>query len=203
MNKEVTPGSGFVVMIATQAVMLVLALLLLHYCDIEPRLASAQPARDLLLALAGAALTFFWAWGTLRLGERFELGFLQTIRQDGLKLRPVFEQMSGVQIGLVSLAAGVCEELLFRGFLQVWWAGYVGLWPAMVLASLVFGLVHFASWVYFIAATVIGLILGTVYLVTDSLLLVMAWHALYDIAAIWVIARRFDWMYGVKPDSSG
>ena len=50
-----------------------------------------------------------------------------------------------VAVGLVvSITAGVCEELLYRGFLMAHLASFFGTWPA-VLSSLAFGIVH-AGW---------------------------------------------------------
>jgi membrane protease YdiL (CAAX protease family) len=43
---------------------------------------------------------------------------------------------------VMSLAAAVCEETLFRGVLQQYGADYIGAVPALIVTSLLFGLAH-------------------------------------------------------------
>lgn len=90
---------------------------------------------------------------------------------------------------LASLLAGFGEELLFRGVLQAWLTEPVGAWSALVAAAVLFGLVHAVSRAYFVVATVMGLYLGVLYLVSGSLLLVCLVHALYDWFAIEYVLR--------------
>lgn len=97
----------------------------------------------------------------------------------------------------LSVFAGVGEELLFRGAIQGWLTQHVGDATAIVLASLAFGLVHYLSFTYFVLATGLGLTLGTVYAVTGSLILVMIWHAVYDMIALYCL-RRFPEWFGVR-----
>lgn len=100
---------------------------------------------------------------------------------------------------LVALAvfAGVGEELLFRGAIQGWLAQHVPEAVAVVATSVLFGLVHYLSFTYFVLATGLGLVLGTVYALTDNLLLVMIWHGVYDMIALYCL-RRFPWLFGVR-----
>ncbi|HEY9118199.1 MAG TPA: CPBP family intramembrane glutamic endopeptidase [Marinobacter sp.] len=97
----------------------------------------------------------------------------------------------------LSVFAGVGEELLFRGAIQGWLTQHVGDATAIVLASLVFGLVHYLSFTYFVLATGLGLALGMAYALTDSLVLVMIWHAVYDMIALYCL-RRFPEWFGVR-----
>lgn len=88
-----------------------------------------------------------------------------------------------------SLLAGFGEELLFRGVLQAWLSGPTGPWPALVIAAVVFGLVHAVSRAYFLVATAMGLYLGALYLFSGNLLLACLVHALYDWFAIEYVLR--------------
>lgn len=97
----------------------------------------------------------------------------------------------------LSLLAGVGEELLFRGAVQGWLSLHLGPGPALLLASLLFGLVHFVSLAYCVVATGLGVVLGTAYLWSGSLGLVMAWHALYDLLALYCLLR-FPHVFGVR-----
>ncbi len=97
----------------------------------------------------------------------------------------------------LSALAGVGEELLFRGAIQGGLAQHVPEVVAIVAASVLFGLVHYLSFTYFIVATGLGLVLGTAYMLTDSLVLVMVWHGVYDMMALYCL-RRFPEWFGVR-----
>jgi len=94
-------------------------------------------------------------------------------------LRPLFASARPVDLALISLAAGVGEEILFRGALQP----LIGLVPA----SLVFGLCHLAGrdtiplavW-----AALIGTALGALMNATGGLAAPIAAHAVYDVLAL-------------------
>ena len=108
-------------------------------------------------------------------------------------LIPAFAGMRWWSTGLISLAAGIGEELLFRGVLQNGLGGLGGLAgpaPALVTTALVFGLVHALTPAYFVLTTFAGLYLGGLYLATGNLLLPVLVHFLYDwIALTWLLSR--------------
>jgi uncharacterized protein len=96
---------------------------------------------------------------------------------------------------LVALAAGIGEELLFRGLMQhglaQWWSGHWWGWlAAWLLTALVFGICHWISGMYAIMAFLAGLYLGALLLVFDNLLVPITAHALYDLAALLYLANR-------------
>ena len=81
----------------------------------------------------------------------------------------------------VSITAGVCEETLFRGFLLWYFAVWVGVWPAAILSSIVFGLGHVYLGVKQIPNTVlIGLIMAVLAILSGSLWPAMLLHAAID-----------------------
>jgi membrane protease YdiL (CAAX protease family) len=94
-------------------------------------------------------------------------------------LRPLFADVRLSDVVVISIAAGIGEELFFRGVLQP----EIGL----VAASIVFGLVHmggrgtfaFACWV-----AVMGLALGMLANVSEGLVAPIVAHTAYDAAAI-------------------
>ncbi|WP_018871913.1 CPBP family intramembrane glutamic endopeptidase [Thioalkalivibrio sp. ALJ16] len=88
---------------------------------------------------------------------------------------------------LLSILAGVGEELLVRGVLQGWLSERWGPEWAILVAALVFGLAHSISRFYFVFATLIGLYLGVLYHVTGNLLVVIVTHALYD----WIVIHLY------------
>ena len=157
-------------------------------------------------------------WGDLGLVEILPLGFLGALttyfsillvsRIPGLFPDDLDQQMRGlynfarsyswpVLVGL-SVLAGIGEELLFRGAVQGWLLQHTGPWTAVIAASVLFGLVHYISFTYFLMATGLGLIMGATYQLSGSLGLVMAWHALYDMVAIFCLLQFPHW-FGVKP----
>jgi uncharacterized protein len=81
----------------------------------------------------------------------------------------------------VSITAGVCEEVLFRGFLLWYFAVWVGVWPAAILSSIVFGIGHVYLGVRQIPNTVIiGLVMATLAILSGSLWPAMLLHAAID-----------------------
>jgi len=88
------------------------------------------------------------------------------------------------EIVLLSGAAGIGEEVLFRGVLQP----ALGLW----LASLVFGLLHALTPTYFILASAMGVYLGWLYAAAGNLLVPIVVHWAYDVIALYLLKRRFD-----------
>ena len=87
-------------------------------------------------------------------------------------------------IVFISLCAGVGEEALFRGGLQTFLGDYLGAPLAIVLSSAVFAAIHLGKPVITLLLLVVGLIFGTVFWLTGSLLAVTIGHALYDIWAL-------------------
>jgi len=103
-------------------------------------------------------------------------------------LRPLFAAATPVEVMGVSLAAGLGEELLFRGAVQT----EMGL----VAASVLFGVAHVGgkdSIVFGVWVALMGALLGNLVDVTNGLLAPVVAHAVYDALAISYIrwdARR-------------
>ncbi len=89
--------------------------------------------------------------------------------------------------GFVSLAvtAGICEELLFRGFVTWWLLCYVPVfWVAITAQGVLFGLAHaYQGPRGMFMAGAIGLFLGGIVWVTGSVWAAMILHALMDLHA--------------------
>jgi uncharacterized protein len=78
-------------------------------------------------------------------------------------LLPTNRMESVVWVG-VSIAAGVCEEIVYRGYLQrQLWSLTRSLWGALVLQAVIFGLAHvYQGWKPALVAAIYGLIFGVV-----------------------------------------
>ena len=97
----------------------------------------------------------------------------------------VFGSAGPLEIAAVAAAAGIGEEVLFRGFLQAAFESGLGAWGALTAASVVFGLAHAVSLAYFTMATVFGAWLGWIWMLSGNLFVPITAHALYDLVALW------------------
>jgi uncharacterized protein len=94
-------------------------------------------------------------------------------------VRPLFEHVNAGHIVLVSLLAGMGEELLFRGVLQPL--------AGMPAASAIFGAVHVGGrgfLGYGLWAACIGALFGWLMVATGGLLAPIVAHAVYDALAL-------------------
>ena len=94
---------------------------------------------------------------------------------------------------VLAAIAGISEEILFRGLIQPWIENSWGMVAGLLVSSLIFGLVHAATFLYFIMATAVSIYLG-LYLDYDStrnLLTPIIIHGLYDFFAFVVIVRAY------------
>lgn len=91
----------------------------------------------------------------------------------------------------VCVTAGICEEILFRGFLLQ----YLHVFPwtlnltlALLIAAVIFGLQHLYQGAGGAASTVvIGLLLSLLFLLTGNLLLPMVLHAVMDLRMLVIL----------------
>lgn len=97
--------------------------------------------------------------------------------------QPLIE-LSNSEVMLLAAAAGLGEEILFRGVLQPI--------AGIVITSLLFGLLHALSVTYFLLATLMSFYFGWLYEATDqNLLAPIVVHWLYDAVALFLFRRRF------------
>jgi len=111
-------------------------------------------------------------------------------------LEPILPR-NGRQLGwalLVSVFAGVFEEIAYRGYLMAYFGTWFGSWGALAAASLLFGLAHVYQGRLGVPVTaLLGALFGFVYLETGSLLLPILLHAAVDVSAMvtaWLVLRR-------------
>ena len=103
------------------------------------------------------------------------------------------------RIALIALAAGVSEEILFRGVLQGYAAAHLPIAAALLLPNLLFGLLHARTALYALIAGVVGCWLGVVYAYTNNLLAPIVAHALYDVVALEVTRRAIAGRVAPQP----
>jgi len=124
-----------------------------------------------MVAAVQTLMQFRWGWVLA----------LRRIVED--HLLPLFKDAGPAAVFAVALAAGIGEELLFRGVIQAGLEGLIGPMAALAVASLLFGLAHALTTAYFVLTFLMGLYLGWLYQATGNLLLPIMVHFLYD----WVV----------------
>jgi membrane protease YdiL (CAAX protease family) len=122
--------------------------------------------------------------------------------------------LSRVELLTLSVCAGIGEELAFRGCLLPWITSFrdaTGQWVntfdvgdsfrsadpsmlivALLVSSILFGLLHPITKLYVFAASLMGLYFGVVMIATDSLLVPIIAHAVYDAAQFLIAKREFE-----------
>jgi membrane protease YdiL (CAAX protease family) len=150
-----------------------------------------------LIAIAWGAVAAVPIIAGLIVVDRWPPRFLSPLKESVERdVIPLFAHAGLAEFTLISLAAGIGEELFFRGLLQQGLASELpapwGVPLALVVGSLAFGVCHWLNREYALVATLIGFYLGLLLIVTGSLLAPIVAHALYDLVALWylVIYKR-------------
>jgi CAAX protease family protein len=130
------------------------------------------------------------AIGLLPLLERFRLN--DAIAEERTRLIAPHRPTEHALFYLVSLTAGIAEELTYRGMLFTLFAAILGSWwVAAIIAAAAFGVAHlFQGWKAVGIAALMGLREQLVVGLTGTLFVAMAVHMLHDAIAGTVIAAR-------------
>jgi membrane protease YdiL (CAAX protease family) len=99
-------------------------------------------------------------------------------------LVPLFSKCTTFDFAVIAILAGLGEEILFRGLIQTGMAGPLGTWTALVITSVLFGLLHFVTHTYAIIAALFGVYLGWLYVATGDLFVAVVTHSVYDFVAL-------------------
>jgi uncharacterized protein len=121
---------------------------------------------------------------------RWPLGPLARIKEFANEvIRDWLAPCTLVDLALISLMAGIGEEMLFRGVLQPRFQHWFGIWWGLTATSLLFGLFHPITPAYVVLAALMGAYLGWLQMLTGNLLAVIIAHALYDFLALTILLR--------------
>jgi uncharacterized protein len=97
---------------------------------------------------------------------------------------------------VVCLTAGICEEIVFRGFLLRYFhvmPFHLSLTWALVVSSVIFGIGHLYQGIGGgVQTAVIGFVLGAIFLMTGSLLLPIVLHAVMDLRVLAMLPVGFE-----------
>lgn len=133
------------------------------------------------------------AWLSLRCPLRAFRELVQVVDE---LLVPLFGTCRVADLAVISVLAGLSEEMLFRGVIQVAVAdrleGQLGVWVGLAAAAMLFGLFHRITITYALLAGAIGLYLGGIWLISNNNLLVpIVAHAMYDfIVLVYLVKIR-------------
>lgn len=132
-------------------------------------------------------------WGLLRLPWGPVRGILAVVRD---QLVPLVRGCETWKLAGMALFAGFGEELLFRGVLQNWAAGLypgdLGPYFGLIVASLVFGLMHCLTAAYALLGALISIYLGGIWIVSGNLLVPAVVHAAYDFWALVYMLKKYS-----------
>jgi membrane protease YdiL (CAAX protease family) len=145
----------------------------------------ARPeARDVLLGLAASVPML----GLFSILMTMPFDSLKRLRRDvHVMVNDRLGPCRSIDLALIAVAAGVGEEVLFRGLIQGGLAIRFGPLVSLLIASLIFGLAHAVSLTYLIFAALLGLYLGWVFQATGNLVAPIVAHATYDLVALLVV----------------
>ncbi|MCP4572822.1 MAG: CPBP family intramembrane metalloprotease [bacterium] len=140
-----------------------------------------------------------WQWLAVGLGLAatvFMIGQMVVVLRKPSELERLREQVGEVAalgphteaegrlFTLVCVTAGVCEEIIYRGVLLAVLAQAFGIWTAMVVSSVIFGLGHAYQGPAGIAKTsLIGLVMALLAVFSGSLFVPMVLHAVVDLTS--------------------
>lgn len=112
-------------------------------------------------------------------------------------LEPIILRVTFCELVLISLLAGIGEELLFRGFLQNWmlhqsWLKEHQIAVALILPNVLFGVLHWISPGYAACTFCVGIYFSCLLNFVDSVNLttLIIGHSLYDLIALTVLVRE-------------
>ncbi|MEX0790849.1 MAG: CPBP family intramembrane glutamic endopeptidase [Actinomycetota bacterium] len=134
-------------------------------------------------ALLGVAIALFLGFG-------LELIFPSPENAEGPLIQaasePGWQRIIFVLLAIV--LAPIFEEFLFRGVMYTGMARSWGKWPAGIIVTVMFGLLHIADiggyWPALVMITLVGLSLLIVRIRTNSLLPAMVMHATYNLVQV-------------------
>ena len=132
----------------------------------------------------GLAGTGFVIWQMVQvLADPAELAKLRDQMGD---LRHLAPQTAPERRGFVQVAitAGICEEIVYRGILMGVLTPVTGLWPAVGLSSVIFGMGHlYQGFTGVLKTTAVGLVMALLAVFSGSLLMPIVLHAVIDLTS--------------------
>jgi len=100
---------------------------------------------------------------------------------------------------LLSVTAGICEEIIYRGVFLAVLIPVAGIWPAVAVSSIIFGLGHLYQGATGIVKTsLVGIVMALLVVFSGSLLPAMILHIVVDITSGRILGAAVT----AKPDKN-
>ncbi|MFQ5549654.1 MAG: lysostaphin resistance A-like protein [Gemmatimonadales bacterium] len=142
-------------------------------------------------AVAASVVAVFPMLGMLYLSVNGRLPGAESLRRSIDDVLLLFDGANKWDLLVVSILAGTAEEVLFRGVMVGWMTGSLGVAAAIIVSSIVFGLVHAISLVYAVYAMLVGAYFAILFVTTGDIWVPILTHTLYDFLALgWLTAKR-------------
>lgn len=130
------------------------------------------------VGLVAVALTVIQAVGVLR-----DPAKQAEVRDKAQELEVIIPrtEAEGNAFGFLSITAGICEEIIYRGLLLGALTAVVGLWPAVAVSSVIFGLGHAYQGTTGILKTgLIGLVMALLTVFSGTIWIAALLHIVID-----------------------
>jgi membrane protease YdiL (CAAX protease family) len=134
------------------------------------------------IALAAIGLTYmFFVLRTTKSNNEQRSSIYSKLKDSNVSLYLPHTKNDFIWFVFVSISAGICEELLFRGFL-IWYINeFSSIVFAVILSSVLFAFAHaYQGWKGVLQSGAAGLILAIIYVFTDTLWIPIALHIVVD-----------------------
>jgi membrane protease YdiL (CAAX protease family) len=112
---------------------------------------------------------------------------------------PILASLGPAGWVIVSVAAGISEELFFRGFIQEAVIQRTNLVIGILLASGIFGLFHWIHWSIVIFTGLLGLYFGLLYYFSDNIVVPIVAHTIHNVVSLFLAARLFGYPLRESP----
>lgn len=171
----------------TEGILLAITLLFAKYKGASLRdLGLKKPRLKIMVLVSFAAVLLLFLAASIGVAQESVLGPEPDAENLVYAVLPRDELQLVALIGISIALVGPAEELAFRGFVQRGFENSFGKTAGLVIASILFGLLHGLNSFYSILpVTVVSLFLGYVWQKTDGNTTATAWlHGLYDAIAI-------------------
>jgi len=195
-----TPDSVFTTAVSVELALGFLAIVLGFATGVDVRqwLPMAEWA-NVFVMLRGIAFGILAAvpmLAAVALIERLDWESLRSLKQfDDMPVIAVLLRLSHAELIVISIAAGIGEELLLRGWLLALITGpldqatWFRIAAGLLISSAAFGVMHIITPAYAVIAGIFGLYLGVLVVLTHDLLIPIVAHAFYDAVHL-IMAKR-------------
>lgn len=166
--------------------LLLVAFVLGWILNVNPTAGLKWSLQDFVLGLAATIPLLFLLVACLLMPAR-GMQQIRVFLRDAVG--PLLNRCNLLDLFLLSLLAGLCEEILFRGLLFEWISGW-NTTLAIMVTNLLFGVAHAITPLYAMLAGLMGLYLTALVSsdATPNLLIPITTHTTYDFIAFLVVS---------------